>query len=52
MSFRDIGIIIKKVKAEAERERGHTDEEVIGNNEPKSKESQAFKLFSEGMTPV
>jgi DNA-binding Lrp family transcriptional regulator len=52
MSFGEIGKILKKFKKEAERERGHTDEEEIDYNEPKSKESQAFKLFSEGMTPV
>jgi hypothetical protein len=52
MSFRDIGQILNKFKKEAKRERGHTDEEEIENNEPKSKESQAFKLFSEGKTPV
>ena len=52
MSFGEIGKILKKFKKEAERERGHTDEEEIDNNEPKSKKSQAFKLFSEGKTPV
>ena len=41
----------KKVKAEAERKTGHTDEEEI-NNKGKSKESQAFKLFLEGKSPV
>jgi len=51
MSFRDIGQIINKFKKEAERERGHTDEQEI-DNKAKSKESQAFKLFSEGKTPV
>ena len=52
MSFRDIGQILNKFKKEAEREAGHTDEEEIDDNEHKSRESQAFKLFSEGMTPV
>jgi hypothetical protein len=48
MSFRDIGTITKKVKLEADRERGY----ITVDTEPKSKESQAFKLFSEGATPV
>jgi hypothetical protein len=52
MSFGEIGKILKKFKKEAEIERGHNDEGEIDNNEPKSKESQAFKLFSEGKTPV
>ena len=52
MSFGEIGKILKKFKKEAERERGHTDEEEIDDNEHKSKQSQAFKLFSEGKTPV
>ncbi|PWU79197.1 MAG: hypothetical protein DLM72_18625 [Candidatus Nitrosopolaris wilkensis] len=52
MSFGDIGVIIRKVKAEAEREAGHINEQEIDNNESKSRESQAFKLFSEGNTPV
>ena len=52
MSPRDVCAIIKKVKLEVEREAGHTDEEEIDDNEHKSRESQAFKLFSEGMTPV
>jgi hypothetical protein len=47
MSFRDIGVIINKAKLQAERERGYTRDE-----EPKSPESQAFKLFSEGKSPV
>jgi transposase len=51
MSFRDIGQILSKFKKEAERERGHTDDEEI-DNKAKSKESQAFKLLSEGKTPV
>jgi hypothetical protein len=52
MSFRDIGAIIHKVKAEVEREAGYTDEQEIDNNEHRSKQSHAFKLFSEGKTPV
>ncbi|MFZ0513543.1 MAG: hypothetical protein WAM14_18195 [Candidatus Nitrosopolaris sp.] len=51
MSFRDIGAIIKKVKVRVERESGETEEE-FDNIRSKSKESQAFKLFSEGKTPV
>jgi hypothetical protein len=47
MSFRDIGVIINKAKLQAERERGYVTAE-----EPKSPESQAFKLFSEGKSPV
>jgi hypothetical protein len=42
MGFRDIGAIIRKVKAEVERKAGHTDEEEINDNEHKSKQSQAF----------
>jgi hypothetical protein len=48
MSFRDIGAITKKVELQAARERGYAAEDI----EPKSKESQAFKLFSEGRSPV
>ena len=47
MSFRDIGAIINKAKLQAERERGYPN-----NEEPKSPESQAFKLFSEGKSPI
>jgi DNA-binding CsgD family transcriptional regulator len=47
MSFLDIGSIINKAKLQSERERGYTTYE-----EPKSPESQAFKLFSEGKSPV
>ena len=47
MSFRDIGVIINKAKLQAERERGYTTDE-----EPKSSESRAFKMFSEGKSPV
>ncbi|MGB8934556.1 MAG: hypothetical protein WCC17_05565 [Candidatus Nitrosopolaris sp.] len=48
MSFRDIGTITNKVKLQADRERGY----ITVDTEPKSKESQAFKLFSEGKSPV
>ena len=47
MSFRDIGVIVNKAKLQAERERGYTTDE-----EPKSSESRAFKMFSEGKSPV
>jgi hypothetical protein len=47
MSFRDIGVIINKAKLQAEREGGYPN-----NEESKSPESQAFKLFSEGKSPV
>jgi hypothetical protein len=47
MSFRDIGKITKKVKLQADRERGYTTDE-----EPKSPESQAFRMFSEGKSPI
>jgi hypothetical protein len=45
MSFRNIGVIINKVKAE--QERGYSTHE-----EPKSPEAKAFKFFSEGKSPV
>ena len=48
MSFRDIGDITKKVELQAARERGY----IAEDTQPKSKESQAFKLFSEGRSPV
>jgi transposase len=48
MSFRDIGVIINKAKLQAERERGYAAEDT----QPKSPESQAFKLFSEGKSPI
>ena len=48
MSFRDIGVIINKAKLQAERERGYAPEDT----QPKSPESQAFKLFSEGKSPL
>jgi len=47
MSFRDIAIT-NKAKLQAERERGYAPE----NTQPKSSESQTFKLFSEGKSPV
>jgi hypothetical protein len=47
MSFRDIGSIINKAKLQSERERGYPN-----NEESKSPESQAFKLFSEGKSPL
>ena len=40
------------MRKETERERGHIDEEEIDNISQKSKESQAFKLFSEGKNTV
>src|SRR5215469_11754942 len=46
MSFRDI---TKKVKLQIERERGYA---VAEEPQPKSDESRAFKMFSEGKTPV
>ena len=48
MSFRDIGAIINKAKLQAERERGYVAEDA----QPKSPESRAFKMFSEGKSPV
>jgi hypothetical protein len=48
MSFRDIGVIINKAKLQAERERGYAAEDT----QPKSPESQAFKMFSEGKSQV
>jgi transposase len=50
MSFRDIGVIIKKVKLEADRERGQLEED--DDIKSKSKTTQAIKLFSELKTPV
>jgi hypothetical protein len=50
MSFRDIGIITKKVKLEAHGEREQLGED--GNIKSKSKTTQAIKLFSEGNSPV
>jgi hypothetical protein len=48
MSFRDIGTIINKAKLQAERERGYAAEDA----QPKSPESRAFKLFSDGKSPI
>jgi transposase len=47
MSFSNIGAITNKVKLQAEREREYTTDE-----EPKSAEAKAFKMFSEGKSPV
>jgi hypothetical protein len=47
MSFRHIGAIINKEKLEADRARGYTTIE-----EPKLPESKAFKMFSEGKSPI
>jgi hypothetical protein len=46
--FLDIGAITNKVKLQADREKGCAAEEP----QPKSDESRAFKLFSEGKSPV
>lgn len=51
MSFRDIGVIIKKVKLEADLERGQLEED-DGDIKSKSKSTQAIKLFSELKSPV
>ena len=48
MSFRTIGAIINRSKSEAERERGYTNDKEIIDTEPKSKVSQAFRMFLEG----
>src|SRR5215831_5926092 len=48
MSFRDIGAITNKAKSQAERERGIAPEDT----QPKSPESRAFKMFSEGKSSV
>ena len=52
MSPRDIGVIIKKVKLQVERERGQLEEKDDYDIESKSKNTQAIKMFSEGKTPV
>ena len=52
MSPRDIGVIIKKVKLEVERERGQLEEKDDYDIESKSKNTRAIKMFSEGKTPV
>jgi hypothetical protein len=50
MSFRDIGAITKKVKLEADGERGPLEED--DDIKSKSKTTQAIKLFSELKTPA
>src|SRR5215831_12455391 len=50
VSFRDIGIITKKAKLEADGERGPLQED--NDIKSKSKTTQAIKLFSEGNSPV
>jgi hypothetical protein len=50
MSFRDIASITKKVKLEADRERGQLEED--DDIKSKSKTTQAIKLFSELKTPI
>jgi hypothetical protein len=52
MSPRDIGVIIKKVKLEVERERGQLEDRDDYDIESKSKITQGIKFFSEGKTPV
>jgi transposase len=49
MSFRDIGAIVKRYKEEIEGQNGQLRDH---DTEPKSKESKAFKLFSEGKSPI
>jgi hypothetical protein len=51
-SPRDIGVIIKQVKLEIERERGQSEGKDDYDIESKSKNTRAIKLFSEGKTPV
>lgn len=48
MSFRNIGAITNKVKLQAERDRGYNNDDI----ESKSSESKAFKMLSEGKSPV
>src|SRR5215831_15977803 len=50
VSFRDIGIITKKAKLEADGERGPLQED--NDIKSKSKTTQAIRLFSEGNSPV
>ena len=50
MSFRDIGVITKKLKLEAGGERGSLEED--NDIKSKSKTTQALKLFSELQSPV
>ena len=48
-SFRDIGIVVDNHKTKTEEENRQPSDDVI---EPRSKESKAFKLFSEDKSPV
>jgi hypothetical protein len=50
MSFRDIGVIINRYKNKIERENGQI--QVKDDIKSKSKETQAFQLFSEGKDSV
>ena len=50
MSFRDIGTITKKVKLQANGERGPLEED--DDIKSKSKITQAIKLFSEFKSPI
>ena len=50
MSFRGIGAITKKVKSEADGERGQLEED--DDIKSKSKITQAIKLFSEFKSPI
>jgi uncharacterized coiled-coil protein SlyX len=52
MSFRDIGAIIKKVKSEADGERGPLEDTYDYDIKSKSKITQAIKLFSEFKSPI
>jgi DNA-binding Lrp family transcriptional regulator len=52
ISFRDIGAIIKRLKSEVEREKGHVEERNDYDIKSKSKTTQAIKLFSEGKVLV
>jgi hypothetical protein len=52
MSPRDVVTIINKYKREVERENGQVEDKDDYDIKSKSKESQAFKLFSEGQTPT
>jgi intein-encoded DNA endonuclease-like protein len=50
MSFRDIGVITKKLKLESDGEKGPLEED--DDIKSKSKTTQALKLFSELQSPV
>jgi len=50
MSFRNIGAITRKIRLEADLERGQLEED--DDIKSKSKNTQAIKLFSELNTPV